>query len=106
HRPRRWSLEVYSLVGVAASVARTFEFVLAWFPVGGATKMRAASVDHEQPFGISNNPDAILLLEFRIDSESEVRRIAESEDGAKLEDGAGNEEAQEHYEAGSKEPAH
>ena len=105
HRSRRRSLEVYAFAGVTASVARAFELVLARFPIGCAAQVSASGVNHEKPFGVSNNPDAVLLLKFCIDSKTEVGRIADSEDGAWFEDGSWEEEAQKHHEAGGQEAA-
>ena len=105
HRSRRGSLEVYPFTGVTASVARAFELVLAGFPIGCAAQVSASGVDHEKPFGVPNNPDAVLLLKFCIDSKTEVGRIADSEDGAWFEDGSREKEAQKHHEAGSQEAA-
>src|SRR4029453_18065601 len=53
-RPRRRTLEVYAFVGVAASVARTFELVLAGFPIGCASQVSAPGVNHEKLFGFSD----------------------------------------------------
>ena len=106
HRPRRRSLEVYPFAGVAAPVARALELVLAGLPIGRASQVSAPGVDDEQPFGVANNPDAVLLLEFRVDAEAEIGRVSDSEDGAWFEDGSRKEEAKKHHEAGRKEPTH
>src|SRR5262245_45957213 len=106
HRSRRRSLEVYAFAGVTASVARAFELVLAGFPIGCAAQVSASGINHEKPFGVSNNPDAVLLLKFCVDSKTEVGRIADSEDRTWFEDGSWKEEAQKHHEAGSQETAY
>ena len=106
HRPRRGPLEVYPFASVAAPVARALELVLAGFPIGRASQVSAPSIDDEQPFGVANNPDAILLLEFRVDPEAEIGWVSDSEDGARFEDGSRKEEAQKHHKAGCKKPAH
>src|SRR5262249_37318873 len=105
HRTRCWPLEVYAFAGITASVARAFELVLAGFPIGCAAQVSASGVNHEKPFGVSNNPDAVLLLKFCIDSKTEVGSIADSEDGAWFEDGSREKEAQKHHEAGSQKTA-
>jgi hypothetical protein len=87
-------------------VARAFELVLAWFPIGRTTQVSASGINNEQPFGVSNYPDAILLLELGVYSEAEIGRVTYAEDGAWFEDGSWKEEAQKHQEAGRKEAPH
>src|SRR6476659_3896886 len=82
HRSRRRALEVDPLAGIAASMARTFELVLARLPVRCASQVSASGIDHKQSFGIAHDPDAILLLELCIDPKPEVRCIAYSKNGA------------------------
>lgn len=106
HRTRRGPLEVYSLAGVAASMARAFELILAGLPIRRASQVSASGVNHKEFLGVSNDPDAILLLKFCVDPKTEIGWISDSEDGAWFEDGARKKEAQEHHEAGGKEPAH
>src|SRR5262249_9147442 len=48
-------------------------------------------------------PDAILILEFGIDTETEIGWIPDPERGLRLEQRAWKEEAQEHYEVHAQE---
>ena len=86
HRTRRRSLEVYSFAGVAASVTRAFELVFGRFPIWCASQVSASGIDHEEPLGVSNDPDAILLLKLGIDSKAEIGEVPDSEYRAWLED--------------------
>ena len=66
------------------AMAWTFEFVLRRLPVGGASQVRAARVDNEEPVGRAVNPDAVLLLKFRVYADAVIGRIADLEYGARL----------------------
>src|SRR4029079_12469039 len=101
----RRSLEVDSFVGVAAPMARAFELVLAGLPVGRAPQVSASGVNHEQPFGVTNHPDAVLLLELGVDPETEIGGISDSKDCTGLEDGARKEEPQKHQKLSDEESA-
>src|SRR5947209_6527321 len=101
HGTRCRPLEIDSFAVVSAAVARTLEFVLTWFPVRSASEMRAARVDHKQPVGSAIHPNTVFLLEFRIDAEREFRRIADLEQGIRLEESARKKEAEEGEEPGS-----
>ena len=72
HRSRRGSFKVYAFIGIAAPVARTLELVLAGFPIGCAAEVSASGVNHEKPFGVSNDPDAVLLLKLCVDPDSKI----------------------------------
>ena len=50
-------------------MARTFELVLAGFPVWRTAEVRAAGIDHEQSIRSASYPDAILLLPLCVDSD-------------------------------------
>src|SRR5262249_7770386 len=93
HRARGRPFEVYSFAGITAPVARAFEFVLAGFPIGRAAQVCAARVNDKQSFGVADHPHAILLLEFCIDSEPEIGRIAYAKDCAGLKNGSREKEA-------------
>src|SRR5580658_10063577 len=67
-----WPFEVDALAVIPAAVARTLEFVLAWFPIGCAAQVRAAGVNHEHAVGCAIDPDAELLLKLGVDSEREL----------------------------------
>ena len=95
HRTRRWSFEVDSFAVVAAAVARTLEFVFAGLPVGRAAEMRAPCINHEQTVRRTVHPDAIFLLEFGVDSESEIGRVANLEKRVGFEECAGKKESKE-----------
>src|SRR2546423_1991933 len=98
HRSRRGALEVDTLAVVAAAVARALELVLARLPVGRAAEVRAAREDDEQALGVLHNPDAPLLLPLRVHADGVVAGEADAEDARRLEEGARQEEAQEHQE--------
>src|SRR5579864_9750530 len=101
HGARRGSLEVDAFTVVSAAVARALEFVFAGFPVGSATEMGTASVDHKQTIGRAIHPDAVFLLEFCIHSESEFGRVSDLENRVGFEKSAGKEEAEK-----CEEPCH
>src|SRR5215204_4907652 len=86
HRARRGAFEVDALTVVAAAVARALELVLARLPVGRASQVRAARVDDEQALGVSDDPDAVLLLPLGVHAERVVARKADAEDARRLHD--------------------
>src|SRR5438445_9157814 len=98
HRTRRRAFEVNSFAVVAAAVAGAFEFVFAGFPIRRASQVRADGRDHEDAFRIADHPDAMRVLEFRVDAKAEVGWIPYRERGFGLEQRARKEEAQEHDE--------
>src|SRR5215471_160057 len=65
--------------------------------------MRAARVNHEEAVGSAIHPDAIFLLELGIDTEGELRRIADLEYSVGFEKRAGQKEAKESQEPGHEE---
>src|SRR5437867_3591800 len=79
HRPRRRPFKVDALAVVAAAVAGALELVLSRFPVGRATQVRTARVDYEEALRVADHPDAVLLLEFRLDAESKIGWVADLE---------------------------
>ena len=79
HGPRSGSFEVDSFIVIATAVARTFEFVFAGLPVGRATEMRAARIDYEYAVRRAIHPDAIFLLELRVDTKRKFRGISNLE---------------------------
>ena len=67
--------------------------------------MSAAGVDDKQPLGVSDDPDAVILLELGIDAEPEIGWITDSEDCTGFKQCPRKEEAQEHQEASCQKPA-
>jgi len=106
HGPRGRALEVDSFGIVAAAMAGTFEFVLAGFPIGGASQVRADGGDDENSFGIADHPDAMILLKFRVHPESEVAGIPDSEFGLRFVEHAREEEAQKHQQVYAERAQH
>jgi hypothetical protein len=98
HGARGRSLEIDAFAVVSAPVARTLELVFALFPVGSTAQVGAASKDGKNTFRIPNHPDAVGLLESGIDAEPEVGRIADHENGLRLEKGPGEKEPEKHQE--------
>src|SRR5579862_5121160 len=76
-------------------MARTLEFVFAWLPVGCATEVRAAGVNHEQAIRCAIHPDAVFLLPLCIDTKRIVGGITDLERRPWLEESARKEEAEE-----------
>ena len=95
HGTRRRPFKVDAFAVVSAAVARTFELVLRRLPVGRAAQVSAARVDHENAVGRAVHPDAIFLLKLCVDSQAEVRGIADLERSSRLEQCARQEEAEE-----------
>src|SRR6185312_15346977 len=95
HGPRCWSFEVDAFVVVTTAVARALEFVFRGLPVGSATKMRAARIDHKQPIRATIHPDAIFLLPLGIDAESVVLRVADLERSRRFKQRARQEKSEE-----------
>src|SRR4029078_6061983 len=85
HGTRCWPLKINALVVVPAAVARTLEFVFARLPIRRATQVRTTRVNHEEPIWRAINPDAVLLLPLRIDTQSVIRRIPDFESRCRLE---------------------
>jgi len=96
HRARRGTFEVNALAVVAAAMARTFELVLASFPVRCAAEMRATSVNDKQAIRSLGYPDAILLLPFSIHPERVIAGRSDSECAGRFEDRSRQEKPQEH----------
>src|SRR5436853_3012150 len=103
HRARSGPFEVYAFAVITASVTRAFELVFAGLPVGSASEVGASGINHKQPFGVANYPDAVLLLEFRVDADAKITGETDSKYGIWLEDSTRQEELQEHEEVGNKE---
>src|SRR6266404_3309429 len=95
HRARRRAFEVDAFAVIAAAVTRALEFVFAGLPVRCAAEMGAARVDNENAIGSAVDPDAVFLLPLGVDAERVVGRIANLEDGGRLEEGAWQEETEE-----------
>src|SRR5260370_5326256 len=106
HGARGRPFEVDALAVIAAAVAWTLELVLARFPVRRTTEVRAARVDHEDAVRCAIDPDAVFLLKLGIDPESELRGIANLENGVRLEQSAGKKESEEGEEPCSQERCH
>src|SRR5437868_8601456 len=101
HRARCWALEVDAFAVIAAAVTRALEFVFAGFPVRRAAEMGAARIDNENAIGRAVDPDAVFLLPLGVDAERVIGRIANFEDGGRLEEGAWQEETEEGDEPGA-----
>src|SRR5437763_7227489 len=99
HRARRRAFKVYAFAVVAAAVTWTLELVLARFPIGRATKVRAAREDDKEAIRSLINPDAIGLLPLCINALRIVAGKTDAEGARWLEDGARHEEAHEREEA-------
>src|ERR1700739_1133079 len=95
HRTRCGPLEIDAFTVVAAAMTRALEFVFAGFPVGRAAEMGAARVDDENAVGSAVDPDAVFLLPFGVDAECIIGRIANFEDGGRLEERARQKKTQE-----------
>ena len=67
--------------------------------------MSAAGVDDKQPLGVSDDPDAIILLELGIDPKPEIGWITNPEFCRGFKQDPRKEEPQEHEEANCQEPA-
>src|SRR5581483_717239 len=80
HRTRRRTFEIDSFNIVAATMTRTFEFVLARLPIGRATQVRAARVNHKQPVSSLLDPNAIRHFVFLINAETVVSQEPNAED--------------------------
>ena len=103
HRTRRGPFEVNAFTVVAAAVAGALEFVLAGFPVGRATQMRAARVNDKHAVGRAVHPDAVLLLPLRIHAQRIVRGIADFENGGRFEKRARQKKTEKRDKPGAKE---
>ena len=96
HRPRSGSFEINRLTVVAAAMAGTFEFVLARFPIRGATQVGTASVDHKYSVGSLVHPDSILLLPLGVDAQRIIGGKADTKHAGRLKNRAGQEKPQKH----------
>ena len=101
HRTRRRPFEVHAFAVVAASVARTLEFVFAGFPIRRATQVRAPRVDHEHSVRRAIHPDPVFLLPFRVYAERVVRRISNFENGRRFKKSTRKKKSQKRDEPGS-----
>src|SRR5207247_7752736 len=72
HWTRRRPFEVDPFDIVAATMAGTFELVLARIPIGGASQVSATRVDYKQPLCIAHYPDAVLVLKLRVYTNTEI----------------------------------
>src|SRR6185437_8715154 len=79
HRARRRSFEVDAFIVITAAVTRALEFVLARLPIRCAAQVSAARIDYEKTIGRAVYPDTIFLLKLCINTEREVRGIADLE---------------------------
>src|ERR1700752_703580 len=95
HGTRRRTFEVDAFAVVPAPMAGALELVLTGLPVGRASQVRAARIDHKQAIARAIHPDAEPLLPLGIDPEGVVRRIADLERRARFEKGARQKEAEE-----------
>src|SRR5579863_7244775 len=95
HGSRRRAFEVNPFAVVSTAVARTLEFVLTRLPIGSATQMRTARVDHEYAIGSAIHPDAVFLLKLCIHSQTVFLGIANFETGRGLKQSTRQEEAKE-----------
>ena len=77
HWSWRRTLKVDPFTVIAAAVTMTLKLILARFPIGRATEVRAARINYKNPVGSLVNPDAILLLPLGIYSQRIVRRKAD-----------------------------
>src|SRR5438105_4593598 len=84
HWPRRRAFEVHAFRVVTRTVTRALEFIFGGLPIGRAAQVRAARVNNEEPVGRAVNPDAVLLLKFRVYADAVIGRIADLEYGARL----------------------
>ena len=106
HRSGSRALKINSFTVITTTVTRALKLVFGRFPIGCASQVSASGIDHEESLGISDDPDAILLLKLGIDPKAEIREVSNSEHSAWFEDCSGKKEPQEHHEAGREEPAH
>src|SRR5579885_2610276 len=84
HGARRRPFEIDALRIVPASVTRTLELVFSGFPVGRAAKVRAHRGNHEDPLGISDYPNPVLVLKFGVYAEPEIRRVSDAKPGLRF----------------------
>src|ERR1019366_7324802 len=80
--------------------------VLARPPVGRAAQVGADGRDDEYTLGIAHHPDAVLILKFRVHSETEVRGVADAELDLWFVERARIEEAQKHQEVEAQRAQH
>jgi hypothetical protein len=74
-RPRRWTFEVQTRLEKPAAMARTFEFVLGRKPARRTAQMGTFGEDGVDTGFLSNNPDALILLELLTNfTERKIRR--------------------------------
>src|SRR5208282_1351216 len=92
--PGRRPLEIDPFVIVAASVARTFELVFAGLPVRRTAEVSTTSVDDKDAIRSAINPDAILLLPFRVHTQPVIGGIADLENRCWFEKSAGQKKAE------------
>ena len=85
HRAWRRAFEVHTFAVITAAVAGALEFVFAGLPIGSAAQMRAARVDYKDAVRSAVHPDAVFLLKFGIYAKRIVGRIADFENGGRLE---------------------
>ena len=96
HWSRRWTLKIPSFSVVATSMAWALELIFTLNPIGGATQVGTLGVDYEDPLGIANYPNPILLLKPCVDSETKVGRITDSETCFRFKKCPGKEKAHGH----------
>src|SRR5260370_21248550 len=80
-------------------MTRTLEFVLARFPVGRATQVRAARVNYKQTVGGLVHPDAVLLLPLGINAQGIIAGKSYFECAGRFGDRTWQEEPHEHQKA-------
>src|SRR5258705_11745447 len=72
HRSRGRPFKLDRLAIVAAAVTGTLKLILARLPVRRAAKMGAASIDYKNPIRSLVDPDAVLLLPLRVNTQRVV----------------------------------
>src|SRR5882724_6923092 len=84
HRTRCRPLEVHAFAVISAAMAGALELVLARLPVGRATQVRAAGVNHKNAIRGLVHPDAKTLLPLGIHAKPIIFGIADLEAGSRL----------------------
>src|SRR5260370_29874705 len=101
HGTGRRAFKVDAFAVVTAAVARALELVFTCFPVRCAAQMCAARINHENSVWRAVYPDAVFLLPLRVYAQSVIGRIADLENGRRLEQRTRQKETQESDEPGA-----
>ncbi len=72
HGPWRRALKINPFAVVPTAMAGAFKFVFTLHPIGSAAQMGALGIDDENPLGVADHPNSVLLLKSGVDPITEI----------------------------------